>query len=159
MRKTKYYCRTWGPVQNFNIQNGVAGYEGRQFGNHCRTLLMFANNVTWTACTQRVIMSYLEFFEWWGKIWCDRVFLLAGDHHHRPGFLDLRGCEGHEGGEGWLVHGLSLYHLPHDVQETLQLDHVSLQPWHEAINTGIHSLRTTKHYTKLTKDKIPINLT
>ena len=35
----------WADCSEFQQPNGVAGHEGRQFGNHCRTLSIFAGNV------------------------------------------------------------------------------------------------------------------
>jgi len=35
----------WADCSEFQQPNGVAGHEGRQFGNHCRTMSIFAGNV------------------------------------------------------------------------------------------------------------------
>ena len=35
----------WADCSEFQQPNGVAGHEGRQYGNHCRTLSIFAGNV------------------------------------------------------------------------------------------------------------------
>ena len=35
----------WADCSEFQQPNGVAGHEGRHFGNRCRTLSIFAGNV------------------------------------------------------------------------------------------------------------------